>query len=399
MATFEYKAKDESGSVFSGVYTDVENTNELRSGLEKMGFDLVKAKKVKSASGNKKLKIKTTEIVSFAYEFAGMYQAGLSVMRCLQTFEEQTENEDFKSVIADIRHNIETGATLRQAFGKYNYVFSDFFCGMLDSGESSGKLAESLEMAAVYLDKQNELKGKVKQALTYPVVVCVMCLLIVTALVIFVIPVFQKLYSQLHITLPMPTQVLITLSNITRNYWFIALPVCLAVGYGVPKLCKMPSLRGKIDMLKLKLPVVGQLNRMLLVSRYVRTFAMMSASGVPIIQSLELAREVAGNSSVDPITDALQERIQTGGSVSAAMSEYDLFPPVIVQLAGAGEEAGVLPEMLIKGVEFYDRKIEKTIKSVLVKIEPALSVLLGLIVGSIMLGVYLPMFDYMGQVK
>lgn len=399
MAVYEYMAKDSTGNEFSGVYMDVDSKSALRQELEKMGYILVKARREKRSIRKNRNRIRQAEIIAFAYEFAGMYGAGLSIVRCLETFELQVENPALKSIITDVRQRIETGSSLEEAFEKYRSIFSDFFLGMVEAGEAGGKLAETLQMAAEYLEKQAELKNRIKAAFAYPVVVTVMCVAIVSALVIFVIPVFQKLYQQLHVPLPGPTLLLIIISQVARQYWWIALPAIVLVVLMIRQLLKNRFVRTKLDLLKLDLPVLGRLNRMVVVSRFVRTFAMMTSAGIPLVEALDFAKRVANNSEMRRIAKIMQEEIMTGNSVASPMSRFPIFPPMIVQLAAAGEEAGILPEMLTKGVEFLDSNIERSIKSMITKIEPILSVIMGAIVGTILLGVYLPMFDYMGHVK
>jgi type IV pilus assembly protein PilC len=364
-----------------------------------MGYNVVKVKRSRKGSGLRGKKIRLGEVVTFVYEFAGMYSAGLSITRCLETFEVQVENPAFKVVITDIRRQVETGQTLKEAFGKYREIFSDFFVGMVEAGEAGGKLGETLEMAAVYLEKQNELKREVKAAFAYPIIVCIMCLLIVTGLMIFVIPVFQKLYSQLNVALPGPTLLLIGLSRVFRQYWWIALPVIVSSIFIIKKLSVNPHVKARLDSFKLSMPIFGKLNKMVVVSRFIRTFAMMSKAGVSVVESLDLARDVANNTEMSKIADVIREEIITGSSVAVPMGKYTIFPPMIVQMAAAGEEAGILPEMLTKGVDFLDGQIEVLIKSILIKIEPILSLIMGSVVGTILLGVYLPMFDYMGHIK
>lgn len=223
MAVFEYIAKDSAGNTFSGSYTNVENIRELKREMQKLGYSLVKAHREKGPTGEGR-KIKQSSIVTFAYEFSGMYSAGLSIIRCLETLEQQTDNAAMRSVLSDIRQQVETGLSLKEAFERHRDIFSDFFIGMVEAGETGGKLSETLDMAAKYLEKQAELKSKVCSAFAYPAIVSVMCLLIVSALVIFVIPVFQKLYSQLHVSLPGPTLILIAISEGARHYWMIIIP-------------------------------------------------------------------------------------------------------------------------------------------------------------------------------
>lgn len=399
MAVYKYKAKDSDGEEFTGVYTDVSGVGALRSELFKLGYELISAAKDSNASGQKKLRLTQSEIVSFAYEFAGMYSAGLSILKCLETIETQTENDSLRTIVSDVRMRVEAGATLHEAFDKYREIFSEFFLGMIEAGETGGKLSETLQMAAVYLEQQADTKSKIKGAFAYPVVVSILCLIIVTALVIFVVPVFQKLYSQLHIELPGPTRVLILLSEAVRNYWWLIIPLVGGSIFGLRYLFKLESVKQKIDKILLDMPVLGRLNKMIATSRYIRTFAMMISAGVSVVESLELAEKVVNNHQVTLMSRDIRQKVLTGSGVSGPMSEYNIFPPVIVQLAGAGEEAGVLSEMLIRGVGFIDKKIDKMIKSLIVKIEPILSVFIGAAVGSILMAVYLPMFDYMGKIK
>lgn len=398
MAVFEYIAKDSTGNTLSGSYTDIESIRELRQEMKKLGYSLVKAHREKQFL-DKKAKIKNSDVVTFAYELAGMYSAGLSIVKCLETVESQTENISLKSVITDIRQKVESGLPLPEAFAGYNEVFSDFFIGMIEAGQAGGKLSETLTMAADYLEKQEELKSKVRSAFAYPVVVSVMCLLIVSALMIFVIPVFQKMYSQLHVTLPGPTLVLVAISEAARRFWPVIIPGVAVIVYGARKIIKMPQVKIRLDSIKLKIPVFGPLNRLVVVSRFMRTFAMMLSAGVGVVESLELSKRVVGNKVMEDVGSVIQEKIMVGSSLAEPMAEFDIFPPIVYQLAGAGEEAGVLPEMLLKGVDFLDAAIERRIRSLLTKLEPVLSVVLGAIVGGILLGVYLPMFDYMGQIK
>ncbi len=399
MAVYEYIAKDCDGNKLSGVYTDVNSKEMLKRGLDKMGYALVKAKRKNEVSSKRKPKVTSSQIISFAYEFSGMYSAGLPVLRCLQTIESQLTPSDFKDVMVDIRVAVESGSTLKEAFEKYTYIFSEFFVSMVESGEAGGRLVQTLQMAAQYLEQQAEVKAKVKNAFAYPVIVSVMCFIIVTALIVFVIPVFQKLYGQLHVQLPLPTKCIIALSEAVKSYWPFLVTLIVGSVFGLPKLLKRPDVKSRMDRLKLKLPLVGNLNRMIIVSRYVQTFAMMTSAGIPIVDALAFARKVANNSVFDDASNGIEQQVQAGNPLADSMSKYSIFPSSIINLADAGEKAGILSQMLLKGTEVLDKKIGRAIDSLLTKIEPVMSVLLGLIVGSIMLGVYLPMFDYMGQIK
>lgn len=399
MPTFEYIAKDQEGKECSGYYQDVENTDRLRSELSKIGYALVSAHKKGTLSKNKRYRISSQDIVAFAYEFSGMYSAGLSIVQSLEALQKQTENKTLKLILNEIQANVEMGWSLAQSFEPFESVFGSFFLGMVEAGELGGKLSDSLRIAAEYLEKQAALKNKIQTAFAYPVVVFCMCLLVVTGLIIFIIPVFQKLYSQLKVSLPLPTLVLIGASTIIREYWWIAVPSIAALAYIVIKLYRLRRVQLALDEFLLRMPVFSKLYRMVLVCRFVRTLAMMNAAGVPIVESLQMAIRICNNVVMKKIGENILIRVKEGSTLNEMLSEYTLFPPVIVQLAAAGEQAGILSEMLNKGGDYLDGRIERHLKSLLVKIEPITSLFLGLMVGLILMGVYLPMFDYMGHVK
>ncbi len=398
MAIYEYTARDVDGNRFTGTYNGVESVAVLRQELAKMGNTLLKTRRSKPQA-QKRQKIKQDEVVTFVYKLAGMCSAGLPITKSLETVEQQAENQTFKHILSDIRQSIETGSSLKNAFEKYNNVFSNFFIGMLEAGESGGRLAETLEISAAYMEKQLDLKRKVKSAFAYPIVVGVMCIAIVSTLVIFIIPVFSKLYQQLHMALPGPTQVLVSISEIARQYWWLVLLFIAAAIFLSRRLSKNPHLKARWDLFKLNMPVFAKLNRMVVVSRFMRTFAMLASAGIAFVKALDIASVVANNSKIYEIADQLQQAIEEGSPLADSLRKHKIFPPIITQMVASGEEAGKLPEMLNKGLDFLDKDIDRTVKALLVKLEPAMTLIMGLIVGFILMGVYLPMFDYMGRVK
>ena len=226
MATYNYTAKDVNGNALVGTYDNINSVALLRQELGKMGYVLVKVRKQKNSTPRFK-RIKQTEVVTFIYKFAEMYSAGLSITRVLEVLEEQNKNPAFASIITDIRQNVENGLSLEKAFKKYSDIFSDFFSGMLEAGESGGNLTEALEMSAAYLEKQMDIRRKLKSAFTYPIAVCIVCFIVVGCLMAFIVPIFSKLYKQLHIQLPGPTYALLIGSSLLRSYWW-AIPFIIA---------------------------------------------------------------------------------------------------------------------------------------------------------------------------
>ena len=397
MAVYEYTAKDTNGNKFSGICDDIDSIATLRQDLSKMGDTLLRAKRKRTDTS--RAEITQDEIVTFTFKLAGMCSAGLSITGSLETLEEQTNNHAFRAILTEIRRNIAAGSTLKDAFGKYKGLFSDFFLGMLEAGQTGGKLSETLEASAVYLEKRADFKRKIKSAFAYPVIVGIMCLGVIAALVIFVIPVFAKLYQKMHVPLPGPTQALINLSILVRNRWWLILLLLGVMLLLFRLLRKKIHLRARWDEFKLNMPVLSKLNRMIVASNYIRTFALMTSAGVPLVKALEVAGDVVNNTKIYEITEKLQQSIQAGNTVAGSLKSFDIFPPLIYQLAAAGEEAGTLSDMLNKGVDFLDKDIDRILKALMVRLEPALTAIMGLVIGSILISVYLPMFDYMSHLE
>ena len=397
MAVYEYTAVDERGNEFSSTYSNINNVAVLREELAKMGDTLLEARRKKTRIARRK--ITQNEIVAFAYKFAGMSSAGLSIIRSLETLEEQSRNQAFKDVFSDIRQSIATGSTLKDAFENHKEIFSDFFLGMLEAGESGGKLSETLEMSAVYLEKRADFRRKIRSAFTYPIVVGLSALLVVVFLVIFVVPVFLKLYRQMHVTLPIPTRILVGLSLMIRDWWWAILLFIAGAVLLFKILSRNPRVKAGWDAFKLNIPGFAKLSQMVVVSQFIRTFAMLGSVGVSFIRALDIASIVVCNSKVAEIADQLQQSIRAGNPVADSLRCHEIFPPMIVQLAASGEESGTLLEMLNKGADFLDKDIDRAINGLLVKVEPATTIVMGIIVGFIIMSVYLPMFDYMSHLK
>jgi type IV pilus assembly protein PilC len=398
MPLYKYTAKDSAGKEFFGTYEDVANIAMLRQELAKMGYVLVRAHRYKERT-RAHARIKQSDIVAFVYKFSEMYSAGLSITRSLETLEQQTESPRLRDIVADVRQNVETGSSLEKAFGKYSDIFSDFFVGMLEAGESGAQLAPALGMSAAYLEKRMDLRRKLRAAFAYPIIVCIVCFVVVAGLVAFVVPVFSKLYKQLNVRLPGPTQTLVNVSVWIRDYWWAIAFLAAGAAIMLLKLSKSARIRGALDGLKLRMPLFGKLNRMVVVSRFTRTFAMLASVGVSLIKALEVASAVAHNQKLTDIAKELQLTVESGNPVGQSLGNYDLFPPMITQLAISGEEVGELPQMLSKGADFLDKDIERTIQGMIVKLEPALTIIMGIIVALILMAVYLPMFDYMRHLK
>jgi type IV pilus assembly protein PilC len=398
MPTFQYTARDRSGNEFNGKYEEIAGTDALRGELARIGCELVRARRVKERTLSR-LRVKSTEIVTFAYKFSGMYSAGLSVTSCLETLAQQAERQSLRTTLFDVKRRVEAGASLTNAFEPYREIFSGFFLGMLEAGEASGKLVEALEMSAVYLEKREQLRAKIKAAFVYPIAVGVVCIAVLLALLVFVVPVFTKLYANLHVPLPGPTQLLVTLSHGLRTWVWLVIPAGIGAGWALRRLLRSQEARCRWDRVKLRLPLFGRLNRLILVSRFMRPFAMLTAVGVSVIDGFRIAGDVAHSAEMAQVAQNLQKLAQAGNPVGKALGAHDIFPSEIVQMAVAGEQVGRLPDMLTKGVDLLDRDIERIMAALIVKLEPILTLTMGLVIGLVLMGVYLPMFDYMTHLR
>ncbi len=398
MAIYEYTAKDPAGNELSGVYTNVNSVEMLRAELMKLGYVLVRAQR-ESGPGKLSARVRQKDIASFAFKFASMYSAGLSLVRCLEALEEQAGNPALKNILADVRHRVETGSSLKRAFEPHQRLFGDFFLGMVEAGESSGELSRALDISARYLEKRLELRQKIRGAFVYPMVVGVVCSIVVLAMLIFVVPMFAQLYKRLHVDLPGPTKALLLLGLSLRTWWWVLPPVIVALVLGLRRLLANPRVRVYWDRWKIRMPLLGPLNHLVLVSQFVRTFGMLISVGVPIMEALDSAGRVVHNEELARISRDLQEAVRVGRPVAESLKAHNLFPSMVVQLAASGEEAGVLADMLAKAADLLDKETDRMAASLLAKLEPALTVIMGIIIGLILMGVYLPMFDYMACLK
>jgi type IV pilus assembly protein PilC len=398
MPSYEYTAKDRFGNEFTGLYRDIDGIHKLQEELGKVGYVMVRARRSREAGAGGR-RVRLEDIVAFSYKFAGMYSAGLSVTRCLETLEEQTERLALRQALADIRQRIEAGSSLAKAFEPHRAVFSELFVGMVEAGETAGKLSEALTQSTIYLEKRAQLKSKICSAFVYPITVGVVCVAVLSCLLLFVIPVFTKLYAHLHVPLPLPTLLLVMLSQILRKWLWLVLGMVAFSFWALRKLSVNKGVRRGWERIKTRIPMIGHLNQFILVSRFIRPFAMLISVGVSVIDAIRIASEVTHSEEMARISEEMQKTIQAGNTVAKALEEHAIFPGVVIQMAASGEQVGKLPEMLGKGVDIVDRDIDRRIDALVIKLEPLLTLVIGLVVGSVLIGIYLPMFDYMTYLK
>jgi type IV pilus assembly protein PilC len=401
--TYVYKVRDKAGRLVEGSL-EAQNEQLVVTKLREMGYVplsvAAKARSTLSLEINvRKSKISLKDVAIFSRQLATMLDSGLSILRSLMILAEQTESKALAAVIGEMKRDIEQGWSLSQAVAKHRDVFPPIYLAMVRAGETGGVLDGVMLRLANTLEKQLELRGKIKSAMTYPIAVAAIVVLIVTAMLLFVVPMFESMYHDLHGTLPLPTRVLITASDtLTKVWWLLGL-----VGAGGTLLFRRwvgtPDGRLLFDRFKLRLTIFGPLMRKTSLARFARTLASLLRSGVPIMQSFDIVGETAGNAVVTQAVANARERVRLGESVSESLTGEDVFPPMVIQMIAVGEETGALDSMLEKIADFYDREVEATVNSLTSLIEPLLMVFMGASVGGMVVALYMPMFQVINLVK
>jgi len=318
--------------------------------------------------------------------------AGLPLVQTLTALEEQTDSKSFKPILRHITEKVEQGDAFSQALAQHPKVFTKLFVSMVEAGETGGLLAEILDRVANYLEATARLKKKVKSAMSYPTIVCIIALGIALFLIVKVIPIFADIFKDFGAKLPMPTQVLIRISEIIRGYFILVTGAVGLLVFAVIKLKRTKRGTEFWDRLKLRLPVFGKLIHKIAMSRFARTFAALLRSGVPILETLRIVGQSSGNTMVEHAVEKTAASIERGDNLALALGQHKIFPPMLVRMVSAGEQTGKVDVMLEKISDFYDEEIEATLNGLTSLIEPLLIVFLGVVVGSIVICMFLPIF-------
>lgn len=394
MATFTYRARDGSGKNVSG---QIDAVDQQAAALALMSRDLMVTGLQEGAAAKTRVKrhqgrIKSQDLVVFTRQLATMMDAGLPLVQTLTTLEEQTESKTFKPILKQITTRVEQGDPFSQALREHPKVFTRLYVSLVEAGETGGLLAEILERVASYLEATSRLKKKVKSAMSYPVIVCCVAILIALFLILKIIPIFADIYKDFGAKLPGPTQALITLSDVMRQYLLLVLGAAGGAIFGLVKFKQTATGTALWDRLKLRLPVFGKLIHKIAMSRFARTFSALVRSGVPILETLRIVGQSSGNTVVERAVETTAASIERGDNLAAALGQHKIFPPMMVKMIAAGEQTGKVDVMLEKISDFYDEEIEATLNGLTSLIEPLLIVFLGVVVGSIVVCMFLPIF-------
>lgn len=403
--TYLYKVRDKQGKVVEGSL-EADSTTLVANKLRQMGYVPLAIDKKAGAGLKKDLaipgfgnKVKLKDLAVFNRQFATMINSGLSLLRSLNILAEQTESKALAAVINEVRQDVEKGASLSQAMARHPKVFNRLYIAMVRAGETGGVLDQTLLQLADTLEKQVELKHKVKSAMTYPVAVLALVLMIVAGMLLFIVPMFKDLYAELGGTLPFPTRMLLLVSSVmVTGMPFVIITMGIAV-FGFKKWIETEKGRAGFDAFKLKVPVFGKLVHKTALTRFSRTLASLLRSGVPILESLEITSDTVGNTVASRAVKDVQEGVKQGEPIAKRMGEHAIFPPMVTQMLAVGEETGAVDTMLDKIGEFYEQEVEATVAALTSLLEPALIVVLGGAVGGMVVSLYMPMFNIIKLIK
>jgi type IV pilus assembly protein PilC len=393
-AVFRWEGRDKNGRVVKG---------EMRAGgdsvvaaaLRRRG---IMATKIKKQSFSRGRKITQKDLALFTRQLSTMLKAGVPLMQSFDIVGRGHANPSMARLMNDIRMDVETGTSLNQAFRKYPLYFDPLFCNLVAAGEQAGILETLLDRLAMYQEKTIALKGKIKKALFYPVMIILVAILVTAVIMIFVIPSFKSVFTSFGADLPAPTLVVIAMSDFFVAYWYIVFGLLFGGIYFLVQAWKRsPKVQATIDRLALKLPVLGEMLQKAAIARWSRTLATTFAAGVPLVEALDSVGPSAGNAVYKEATKQVQTEVNIGTSLAQSMQNTGVFPNMAIQMTQIGEESGSLDSMLSKVADYYEREVDETVDALSSLLEPMIMVILGVIIGGIVIAIYMPIFK-LGQV-
>lgn len=400
MPAFSYKAKTSAGLVLQGVI----DADEQKGAVEKLrnqklvvleiaektenALDKIKAMIAK----NKKGKVTSKDLVLFSRQLSTLVSAGVPIVQSLGILETQAENPAFKDVLGAVKADIESGLSISDALKKHPDAFPDLYTAMVKAGELGGILDTILERLTVYMESSEALKAKVKSAMMYPAIVLSICAVVTVFLMIFVIPTFKNIFASFGAELPLPTQMLIDISDAMKHYWYLIVAFPIAAWKGFEAFYKTAKGQKLIDGYTLKAPIFGIILKKVAVARFTRTLGTLIKSGVPIMQALETVAQTAGNVVIAEAVLLTRESIREGGHLSDPLKKSGIFPNMVTSMISVGEETGALDIMLSKIADFYDQEVDTAVKGLTSLIEPIVIVVMGVIIGTIVVAMFMPMF-------
>ncbi len=392
MPNFNYTAKTADGATVKGALEAASKAVVLDA-LHRQGLVVVQVKTGKAVRVKHTGSVKMDDLAIFSRQLATLVDAGIPIVGGLDAVGDQLENPTLKAVVLKIRDSVEEGTNFTAAIAQQSQVFSPLFVGMVRAGEASGHLAEVLDRLATYLEKSAALQRKVKAACIYPALVISMAVVVITALMIKVIPTFKDIFDQLGAKLPLPTQILITVSELFQRGFLPGLCTLVVGTYAVRRYSATPNGRLFFDRMMLKLGLIGVIVRKVAIAKFSRTLSTLVKSGVPILNALEIVAETSGNRVVGDAILHVRSSIKEGENISEPLTASRVFPPMVVRMIAVGEQTGRLDEMLTRVADFYDDQVDTAVSGLTSALEPIIIAVLGVVVGGIVMSIFLPIFQ------
>jgi len=399
MQVYKWEGKTRKGEVQRGeIEAPSEEAAKIQLRRQQIVPTSIKAKAKAGGSRFLKQRVGTKDLVVFTRQFATMIDAGLPLVQCLEILSAQQENKTFQAILREIKEDVEAGSTFAEALKKHPKVFDDLFVNMVAAGEMGGILDTILNRLAAYIEKTVRLKKRVKGAMTYPVTVMCIAFIVIGIILIYVIPVFQQMFTSFGSDLPKPTKLVVWLSDMAKKYILYFIACVVAVVFAFRKFYQTEKGRAQVDRFLLKLPLFGPLIRKVAVAKFTRTLSTMLSSGVPILDGLDIVARTAGNKTIEAAVYRTRASISEGRTIAEPLAETKVFPSMVVQMIAVGEATGELDAMLSKIADFYDEEVDNAVAALTSMIEPLLMVFLGGAIGAMIIAMYLPIFSMAGAV-
>src|SRR3954469_21006242 len=402
MPVFEYTARNMKGDLVRDKI-DLASRDDVIAHLRKNRMIVVQVRESKGKGGGIadffKAGVKTRDVVIFTRQFATMINSGLPLVQALDILSQQTENKILADVTRAVVYDVESGHTLADALRKHPKAFTDLYVNMVAAGEAGGILDTILMRLATFLEKNDALVRKVKGAMIYPGVIMSVAAIAIVVLLLFVIPVFEKMFESVGMALPLPTRVVISMSRFLQGFWWAVIAGFMFIGWSLKKYYATSDGKLAIDKALLKMPVLGDVLRKSAVSRFTRTLGTLIGSGVSILDGLEITAKTAGNRVIQDAIMESRASIAGGETISAPLQKSAVFPPMVISMIAVGEQTGGLDEMLSKIADFYDEEVDAAVSGLLSMMEPLMIVFLGVVVGGMVVAMYLPIFDMINAVQ
>jgi type IV pilus assembly protein PilC len=399
MPSYEWKGRDRSGNPQSGVLIG-DNKDAVIAALRRQQIVVTTVKEKGKEIALPKFGggIRQKAVAVFTRQFSVMIDAGLPLVQCLDILGQQQDNKAFQKIILQVRQDVEAGSSLADALRKHPQAFSDLYVHMVAAGEAGGILDTILQRLANYIEKSVKLRSQVRSAMIYPLAVITIAIVVVYVILWKVIPVFATLFESLGTQLPFLTQIIVNLSRFIGNFWWLVFLVIGGAIFALRQYYRTEAGRYQIDKLMLRAPILGMLLRKIAVARFCRTLGTLLSSGVAILESLEITARTAGNAVIEESILKVRKDVEEGKSLAEPLARTEQFPPMVCQMVGVGEQTGAMDTMLSKIADFYEDEVDAAIEGMMALLEPVMIAFLGVVIGTIVVAMYLPMFSLISQI-